>query len=583
MREGVGTWRAFVQTKAQHLACVQRASRLRRDLHAPLVAGGVGFAAMRTLGMLSAPGTWNTPGQPLVGRTVANAQFLKGLLRYSSFEEISLFIGETADLPALEQLTQDWNVPEERLAAYTVWQLPELLSRGRLDVLHHASHVDRLYDLLAARDRFASKTVPVTGQIHSLSYPRFHQELARHLLVRPAASDALFCSSTAGRGVIERSFNRLETEAQAAGMAGALPRWDLPHVPLGVELDSVIGGDRAAMRKTLDLPDDAVLLTCLARFTEYDKLDLFPVLRVLERLVSEPSAGAPPVYLLLAGARQGTKTPEMLELWARHLGIQNRLRLKVDFADSDKKHLLAATDLFVSPVDNVQETFGQSVIEALAAGLPVVVSDFDGYRDTVDETVGVRVPTRLNVDWSELSELAPLLYERPLHLALAQSIEVELAPLEAALRSLITDRPLREKLGKAAAERARERYDWSVVIPKYEYEWHRLAATGAKPSGKAHPLRLDYGDFFGHFATTTFDPSRKVVRSARANDFVIYPELKHLFVEEDVRALLINTNEPRTLGDLEAEMISRLVDRRPWIARFIVGWLMKQGLLQETK
>ena len=80
--------------------------------------------------------------------------------------------------------------------------------------------------------------------------------------------------------------------------------------------------------------------------------------------------------------------------------------------------------------------------------------------------------------------------------------------------------------------------------------------------------------------SSPFDGSRKVVRSARANDFVIYPELKHLFVEEDVRALLINTTSPRTLAELEAEMITRLVDRRPWVARFIVGWLVKQGLLQ---
>ncbi len=377
------------------------------------------------------PGTWSTPGRPLVGRTVANAQFLRALLRHSRFDEISLFIGETADLAALERLTQDWNVPEERLAAYTVWQLPELLARGRLDVLHHASHVDRLYDLLATRDRFATRTVPVTGQIHSLSYPRYHQEFARHLLVRPSASDALFCSSTAGRGVIEKSLDRVEREAQAVGFPGALPRWNLPVVPLGVDLEAVTGGDRNATRRALNLPEDACLVTCLARFTEFDKLDLFPLLRVLERLVRQPTAGAPPVYLLLAGARQGTKTPEMLELWARHLGVFDRLRLKVDFADAEKKDLLAASDVFVSPVDNVQETFGQSVIEAMAAGLPVVVSDFDGYKDTVDAEVGVRVPTRLNADWAELSELAPLLYERPLHLVLGQSVEVDLAVFEA--------------------------------------------------------------------------------------------------------------------------------------------------------
>lgn len=534
---------------------------------------------MRTLGMLAAPGTWTSPQQPLVGRTVANAQFLKALLQYSSFEEISLFIGETADLAVLEDLTKSWNVPEERLAAYTVWQLPEVLLRNRLDVLHHASHVDRLYDLIAIRNRFGTKTIPVTGQIHSLSYPRFYQESARHLFVKPSASDGLFCSSSAGRHVIERGFDRLQDEAQRAGFSGPVTRWDLPLVPLGTDLSSITAGDRAATRKALNIPEDACLLTSLARFTEYDKLDLFPVLRVLERLVREPSAGAPPVYLLLAGARQGTKTPEMLELWARHLGVFERLRLKVDFQDDEKKHLLAASDVFVSAVDNVQETFGQSVIEALGAGLPVVASDFDGYKDTVDETVGVRVPSRLNVDWAELSEIAPLLYERPLHLVLGQSVEIELAPLEAAVRTLVSDRPRREKLGKAAAERAKTRYAWDVVIPKYEYEWHRLAATGAKPSGQSHPLRLDYGNFFSHFTTAGFEPTRQVVRGPHAKEFIIYPELKHLFVEDDVRALLAYCETRRSMGEVEAEMTKRLIDRRPWVARLVVGWLVKQGLL----
>lgn len=270
----------------------------------------------------------------------------------------------------------------------------------------------------------------------------------------------------------------------------------------------------------------------------------------------------------------------MRELWARHLVVVERLRLKVDFTDDEKKHLLAASDIFVSAVDNIQETFGQSVIEALGAGLPVVASDFDGYKDTVDETVGVRVPTRLNADWTELSELAPLLYERPLHLVLGQSVEVELAPMEAALRSLVSDRSRREQLGKAATERAKSRYSWEVVIRKYEYEWHRLAATGAKPSGQSHPLRLDYGDFFGHFTTSAFDPTRKVVRDVKAKEFIIYPELKHLFVEEDVRALLAYCETPRPMAEVEAEMMKRLVDRRPWVARFVAGWLVKQGLLR---
>ena len=530
---------------------------------------------MKTLGMLAAPGTWSVPGGPIVGRTVANAAFLKALLQHSSFEEISLFIGETADLPALEKLTESWNVEEERLAAYTVWQLPELLSRGRLDVLHHASHADRLCDLMALRDRYATRTVPVTGQIHSLSYPRIHQELARQLLVRPSAADALFCSSTAGRTMLERSVDRLERQAGVP-----VARFQLPHVPLGTETAALTSGDREKTRQALNLPADAVLVTCLARFTEHDKLDLFPLLRVFERLVHAPTPGAPPVYLLLAGARQGTKTPEMLELWARHLGIPDRLRLKVDFAEGEKADLLAASDVFVSPVDNVQETFGQSVVEAMAAGLPVVVSDFDGYKDTVDDEVGIRVPTRITTDWTELSELAPLLYERPLHLVLGQSVEVDLRALEEALRTLSRSPLKREQLGKAAALRARTTYDWDVVIPRYEYQWRQLLASKAQPSGKSHPVTIDFAEAFGHFASAPLEMDRKVVRSARADEFVIYPELKHLFVEEDVRALLQHTTEPRTVQSMVDEMQTRLEDRRPWVATFVVGWLLKQGLVE---
>ncbi|MBL8910612.1 MAG: glycosyltransferase family 4 protein [Archangium sp.] len=538
---------------------------------------------MSTLGMLATPGTWSMPGQPLVGRTVANAQFLKALLTYSRFDEIAIFIGETADLASLEKLTENWDVAEERLAAYSLWQLPELLARGRIDVMHHASHGDRLVDLLAARNRYAGKPVSVTGQIHSLSYPRFHQELSRQLLIPPSRGDALFCSSTAGRGVIEKSFERLHAEAKRAGFTGAAPSWDLPVVPLGIEFDALQGGDRAAARRALEIPDGAVLLTCLARFTEFDKLDLFPLIRVLERLVREPGAGMPPVYLLLAGARQGTKTPEMLELWAKHLGVADRLRLRVDFADGDKKQLLAASDVFVSPVDNIQETFGQSVIEAMAAGLPVIASDFDGYKDTVDETVGVRIPTRNHSDWSELSELGPLLYERPLHLVLGQSIEVDLSILEKSIRELASDAARRQQLGAAARERARTRYDWKAVIRRYEEEWTRLLGVAARPSGASHPLQLDFGAFFGHFTTTnTVDATQRVMRSERADDFVIYPELKHLFVEEDVRALLQNCTAPKTIEQLTTEMRQRLVDRRPWIAGFVVGWLLKQGLLRSS-
>ncbi len=54
----------------------------------------------------------------------------------------------------------------------------------------------------------------------------------------------------------------------------------------------------------------------------------------------------------------------------------------------------AAADLFCSLSDNIQETFGIVPVEAMAAGLPVVVTDWDGYKDTVRNGIdGFRIPT----------------------------------------------------------------------------------------------------------------------------------------------------------------------------------------------
>ena len=56
--------------------------------------------------------------------------------------------------------------------------------------------------------------------------------------------------------------------------------------------------------------------------------------------------------------------------------------------------LWAGSDIFLSLVDNIQETFGITPLEAMAAGLPVVASDRGGYRATIRDGVeGFLVPT----------------------------------------------------------------------------------------------------------------------------------------------------------------------------------------------
>ena len=60
----------------------------------------------------------------------------------------------------------------------------------------------------------------------------------------------------------------------------------------------------------------------------------------------------------------------------------------------NKNLILSSSDIFISLTDNFQETFGLTPLEGMAAGLPVVVTDWNGYRDTVRNNLdGFTIPT----------------------------------------------------------------------------------------------------------------------------------------------------------------------------------------------
>jgi glycosyltransferase involved in cell wall biosynthesis len=550
---------------------------------------------VRIFATLAQPGSYLGGGAPVVGRLVANTELVRALLRHGGFERLLFFAGEGADREAVLAA-----VPERehaRVGIRNLLELPGALARGELDVLHHHTHVEQYFDLVWLRDRYARGPLPVTAQIHSLSYPRMMQGYLRGLLSPPGEGDALFCSSTAGRQVVEGCF---AAAAAALGQParGAL-RCALPVVPLAVDCERLTAGDRgerrAAVRARLGVDAQAVVLLGLGRFTEYDKMDLFPLLQVFQRLHARAAGGGQAVHLVLAGGRQGTKTPEMLELWAQALGVAGAVSLVVDFAEDEKPDLLAAADLFVSPVDNVQETFGISVIEAMAAGLPPVVSDFDGYKDTVDVEVGVRVPTRAWFDDSVLPELGALLYERPLHLLLGQSVAVDLGELEAALAALIADEGRRRELGRRAAARARARYDWRVVIPQYERVWRELAGRRRGVAGAAAPalaptppLAMRHAEIFAHYPTALLADGERLVVSALgrsvhegALSYVIYPELRNVFTADDVVASLAAASRGGiTAGELRAQLEARWSGPDRWRAGALVIWLLKHGMVE---
>jgi len=124
--------------------------------------------------------------------------------------------------------------------------------------------------------------------------------------------------------------------------------------------------------------------------------------------------------------------------------VRRRVVMLGTVAHTDLPPYHAAGDAFVSPATG-QESFGIVLVEAMAAGLPVVASDIPGYREVVRDGVeGLLVPPG------------------------------NAGALAAALRRVLTDADLAGRLAEAGRERALE-YSWGRVVPRLE-ELYREAA-----------------------------------------------------------------------------------------------------------
>ena len=137
--------------------------------------------------------------------------------------------------------------------------------------------------------------------------------------------------------------------------------------------------------------------------------------------------------------------------------------------------------------DNIQETFGLTPVEAMAAGLPCVVSDWNGYKDTVaDGETGFRIPTTTvgpgaGIDIADRHAAGVDSYDRMIGItSLATAVDVDACA--DAIARLAGDAALRRRQGAAALARARRLYDWRAVVAAYQDLWSELAELrGASP------------------------------------------------------------------------------------------------------
>ena len=145
----------------------------------------------------------------------------------------------------------------------------------------------------------------------------------------------------------------------------------------------------------------------------------------------------------------------------------------LDGKDQENKRLtFSVGDIFISLSDNIQETFGLTPLEGMASGLPVIVSDWNGYRDTVeDKENGFRVKTVSlsdgnGEDLAYSHMMGVLNYDHYIGYS-SQRIAIDVKDCINKLILLIENKNLRRKLGNNAKARAKSVFDWSIILKEY--------------------------------------------------------------------------------------------------------------------
>lgn len=465
----------------------------------------------------------SSDAQVVVGRQVAVDDFVQAALRFPQGFRMNLFCHGHEMGAARRQLAQGLNSESSRGSLQDRRKLSQIDALGL--TAWHETQFDT-YAPFALRAR-AARPFPVTVLHHTLSYKELrHDSILRLLLAKPHAYDALLCTSTAARTALKKLVESVAARFAEDHGTKLEYRGRYEVLPLAVDVDRFRPQDKKAARIRLQIEEHAFVLLWIGRLSCVDKADLLPLVRALATLVAQNPQRT--IRLICAGSeRPGEQFGAQLLDYAKHLGVTAQVRVITGEAafTHGKETLYNAADVFVSPVDNIQESFGLTPLEAMACGIPQVVSHWDGYRDTVvDGVTGFLVPTLWADCQGDIEAYGPLTESPWDHLALAQSVVVDMQVLIASVQKLIDSPELARQMSIASRERATTQYAWPILLRKHENLWRELAEEARRSPEKQRDTAAyalpDYGASFGHFASHTLTGVEAVRLSALGQDLV---------------------------------------------------------------
>ena len=546
------------------------------------------------------PEAYTTSGPKLMGRNAAGESFLRGFLSYSHSTEFWAQVQkpEHGQHFAAQIKAQGRSEP---VRAVVPTNLGALAQPGLVYYPGPGIGLHAFQRGMAAGSHTAWSLCGIT---HTTSSAGAMDAISELITAPVQPWDAVICTSTAVKDNVNRllqaQVNMLKERLGVSKLV--LPM--LPVIPLGIHTQDFVFSDaqKNKARQTLKADINTLVVLFMGRLSFHAKAHPLAMYQALQKAALAVKASGKKIKLVECGWHAN----EFIEKAYRDASLQACPDVKVVTLDGrkpeDRETAWAGADVFCSLSDNIQETFGIVPIEAMAAGLPVVVSDWDGYKDTVRHEVdGYRIATTLPepglaTDLALRHALEIDTYDMYCgHTCSLVSVDIDQAAQ--AFVKLFESSTLRQTMGAAGRQRAQEVYDWKTIIGQYEALWAeqdrvRLAAIAQTPPAKlAHPwpARMDPFYAFASYPTQTLNPSTVLslddphleaatarIKSYQAMAMVNFAKWV-LPTDAEIAAVL----NQAALGPQPALDLVQHIDnaRKPFVFRTL-AWFLKLGVLK---
>lgn len=546
------------------------------------------------------PASTQDSNRGLMGRQVAGKEFLDAYLNHGSWNELVALVRNEQSADRLVRYCQEHPSTKRRprqLRVLDEHRFHELFfPKPPACLIYNPCPPDLRYAW--ARQHGGPAAYALCGVTHTLCSVEAIEWLCDLVTAPFEPYDALICTSRAVHDMVRTVTTTYADYLRDRHGGTPQARIALETIPLGVNTErfrSPTPQERAAQRHAFQVADDEVCVLFVGRLSHHGKAHPFAMLRGVAE----------------ASRRTGRKVHLILAGWAAHPAVLTAFQdgiqtfaagIRASIVDGHNPAVRSgvwhAADIFTSLSDNIQETFGLVMVEAMASGLPVVASDWNGYRDlVVDGETGCLVPTHMipgaSHDATARLAMQQIDYDHFLGQT-SQCVAVDNAAAADAFARLLSDASLRQAMGVAGRSRAERLFAWPRIIGAYEELWARqeterlasarLEAANGRPFGSARFAAPEHT--FAKYPTRWLDDECRLHAApdaeARLNRLLAMPLTNHVARTRcDSLPLLrqvIALACPGLLVELESELRRGGVSRQA--ARATLAWMLKYDLLR---